>query len=107
MTSCPAVRVLIPPGTGREDAIKILHKIAGWIRRDERALEPLRYEKEEDRERADVAFREVAARAQGVLEMMPDVTELTVGNVRMGVVRGRLVDWRDHEVAPPESDIAF
>ncbi len=59
----------------------------------------------ENWKRGGEPFQEAAARAQGVLEMVPDLTELTVGNVRMGVVDGRLVDWREHVVAPPESDI--
>lgn len=31
MSTCPDVRVLIPPGTDREHASRLLKKIAGWI----------------------------------------------------------------------------
>ena len=39
MTSCPEVRVLIPPNTKRNDAIRLLKKITKWLEREKDKIE--------------------------------------------------------------------
>ncbi len=72
------------------------------VRRSEAEQREILRKHEEECKRAEEEYRtrfeEVAARCKRVLEIVPDLTSLTVGNFSLVVKGGKFVDGRDLEI---------